>query len=151
MNIFPFIDPELNIEDGEMAEKEVPLAQEWAWNFDKDEFDLKNGSMYIVEKNEAIKVWIYKILKTERFKYIIYDHDYGHDLKDFIGKTGTQAYIKAEIKRMVEEAILSTLEDYVVELRNHTIEIDSDLVNISFTAITIYDEEVDIDGITVYR
>lgn len=149
--LFPFIEPDFVVEEGELEEKEVQLAQEWAWDFDEDEFKLKNGQMYIVEKNEAIKIWIYKILRTERFKYLIYDHDYGHDLKDFIGKTGTQAYIKAEIKRMVEEAILSTLEDYVLELRNFKVDIDSDLVMISFVAMTIYDEEVAIDGIQIFR
>lgn len=150
-DLFPFVEPDMVVKEGELEEKEIQLAQEWAWDFKKDEFKLKNGKMYIVEKNEAIKIWIYKILKTERFKYLIYDHDYGHDLSYFIGQTGTQAYIKAEIERIVKEAILSTLEDYVLELRDFKVDIDSDLVIISFIAITIYDEEVAIDGIQIFR
>lgn len=152
--IFPFIDPQVVIDDGELGNREVPLAREWAWNFERDEFDLKNGKMYIVEGNEAIKIWIYKILKTERFKYLIYDHDYGNDLYDYVGRTGTQAYIRSEIKRVVEEAILSTLEDYVLELRNHLVSIKYDGVFIDFNAHTIYDDEddrgVDINDFQIY-
>ena len=28
-----------------------------------------DGSMKIVTRNEAIKVWVYKVLQTERFRY----------------------------------------------------------------------------------
>lgn len=150
MNIFPFTDPKEYIEEMEIS-KEVPLAKEWAWDFTKNEFKLRNGKMYLVEKNEAVKIWIYKILKTERFKYLAYDHDYGHDLKTFIGYTGSQGYIKSEVKRVVEEAILSTLSDYIEKLYDFKIDILDDLVCIYFKASTIYDEEVEIDGFTLYR
>lgn len=150
MSIFPFTDPKEYIEEN-YIDQEIPLAREWAWDFNKNEFKLKNGQMFIVEKNEAIKIWIYKILKTERFKYLIYNHDYGNDLKAFIGYTGSQDYIKSEVKRVVKESILATLSDYIEKLYDFKIDILDDLVCIYFKVSTIYDGEVDIDGFTLYR
>lgn len=40
----------------------------------------------IVEGIEAIKVWIWNCLHTQRFRYPIYSWDYGADLEQYIGQ-----------------------------------------------------------------
>ena len=57
---FPFIGTNIAV-----TEEDLPLYQEYAWNFDIDKFIYDNaGNHVLVEGNEAIKVWIYKALKT---------------------------------------------------------------------------------------
>ena len=47
------------------VENELPLLKEFAWDFDKDRFIYKtDGTIRTVKENEALKVWIYKALKT---------------------------------------------------------------------------------------
>ena len=56
---------------------DLPIFQEYAWNFDNDTFIFEHGRHKIVTENEALKVWIYKTLKTERWRYRAYETSYG--------------------------------------------------------------------------
>ena len=46
------------------------LAKEWAWDFIKQDFALKDGRMYFVFKDEAIRLWIWKLFNTSRFEEV---------------------------------------------------------------------------------
>lgn len=80
--------------------------REFAWDFNTDTFKKDGKGNYIVlEGNEAIKVWVYKCLKTERYRYRAYFDDYGAELERFVGQPndggeGTELY------RYVREALL---------------------------------------------
>lgn len=54
---------------------------------------------------EAMKQAIFKIINTERYKYLIYDWDYGIELNDLIGEA--IPYVYAEIQRRITEALLA--------------------------------------------
>lgn len=79
----------------------LPLLKEYAWDFTHDKFRKNaDGQHIIVQENEALKVWIYKTLKTERFRYIAYHDSYGIELEKYIGQTnipGTAEMIKKDI------------------------------------------------------
>ena len=49
---------------------------------------------------EAMKQAIFKIINTERYKYLIYDWNYGIELNDLIGKP--IPYVYAEIERRIK-------------------------------------------------
>lgn len=57
-----------------------------------------------VDELEAYKQAVYKILSTERYKYIIYSWDYGVELLDLIGRP--VAYVVPEIEARIIEAIM---------------------------------------------
>lgn len=136
-SIFPFMDPqEVLIEE---TETELPIAREWAWDFEKLDFKTKDGKMYQVEGKEAIKIWLWKIFQTPRYRYLIYSWDYGHELESLIGQ-GSQSYIKAEAERLIKEAIWPTLNGYVEDIKKLEIDLVNDVLDISFIAITPYGE-----------
>ena len=58
-----------------------------------------------VDGLEAMKQAIYKILQTERYRYAIYDWNYGMGLEDLIGKNVT--YVIPELKKRIEDALLA--------------------------------------------
>lgn len=65
---FPFLSSSKNV-----STSSLPLFKTYAWDFEKDEFVRDgNGHMILLEGNDALKVWIYKALKTERFIYKAY-------------------------------------------------------------------------------
>ena len=136
-SLFPFMDPQ-EVLVGE-TETELPLAKEWAWDFERLDFKLKDGKMYQVEGKEAIKIWLWKIFQTPRYRYLIYSWDYGHELESLIGQ-GSQSFIRAEAERLIKEAIWSTLNGYVEDIKNLEIDLVNDVLDISFTAITPYGE-----------
>ena len=63
----------------------VPL--ELDYDFDKNDFRYdSNGQHIIVSGNDALKIWIYKALMTERFRYLAYSWQYGLEVRPYIGK-----------------------------------------------------------------
>ena len=57
-----------------------------------------------VDDVEALKQAIYKALSTEQYEYPIYSFDYGIAWKELIGEE--RAYVRAEMKRMIQEVLL---------------------------------------------
>ena len=53
---------------------------------------------------EALKQAIYKVLATEQFEYPVYSFNYGIAWKELIGEE--QPYVRAEMKRLIQEALL---------------------------------------------
>lgn len=134
--IFPFID----ISDETIAEQtqELPTPKEYAWDFENNDFILKDGRFVVVEGLEAIKIWIYKTLQTPRFRYAIYSDDYGHDLEDLIGSDFSKSAIESEVKRMIYEALM--VNPYIEGIENIEVTFDGDILGISCIVITPYGE-----------
>ena len=135
-SIFPFMDPQVI----PTKEVELPLAQEWAWDFEKLDFKLKDGKMYLVEGKEAVKIWIWKLFMTTRYREVIFNWDYGSELENLRGQGYTQGYLNSEAGRYVREAIEYNLKDYVTDVRNVEVSFDEGALTIEFTAITPYGE-----------
>lgn len=99
--------PEVNI-PLEEAEQERPTTgrKSFLFDFDKGDFATVDGKLVRTEGLEAVKVWIEKVLRTERFKFRIYDAgDYGITISDFIHSDYPVDFIKTELEREVREAL----------------------------------------------
>lgn len=128
--MFPF---DLEDEDIEVEEKEEELYKEY-------EIDWKTGQLTgrIVEGLEAVKVWIYLALQTDRYVFEQFTWDYGHELSTLIGSSNNQEYLQMEVKRMVEECLF--INEHITGVSNLQCEINEEKITISFTAITDYGE-----------
>lgn len=85
---------------------------------------------------EAMKQAIFKIINTERYKYLIYDWNYGIELNDLIGKP--IPYVYAEIERRIKEALLT--DNRIKEVTDFRFSNNGGDVLCLFTANTIYGE-----------
>ena len=85
----------------------LPTFREYAWDFDKDRF-LRDGAgnMILLEKNEALKVWIYHAMKVERWAYLAYSSSYGVETQQFFGKVMTVGERRSELRRTIIEALM---------------------------------------------
>lgn len=70
------------------------------------QMDMHNEPRVIgyVDELDAIRQAIYKILSTERYKYLIYSWNYGIELADLFGKPVD--YVCPELERRISEALL---------------------------------------------
>ena len=133
---FPFIGTDIEVE-----ETELPLFEQPAWDFNNDKFIYDgNGFHVIVTGKEALKVWIYKALKTERFSYIAYSWQYGIELHPFIGKVMSVQERYSELKRIITECLMVnpyivSIDSVVFEPTNH-----GEDVTTTVTLTTIYGE-----------
>ena len=72
--IYEFIDNQLNENT-----KEPVQAKEYAYDMDTGQFKYKDGRMYFVYDNDALMVKIWKLFMTERYRWVVFDWDYGHE------------------------------------------------------------------------
>lgn len=133
MAIFPFVSV-----TAEQETTSLPIFQEIAWNYETDSPIMQDGEPVIVEKTEAIKVWIHKAMNTERYLYMAHTWKYGAEVESLIGTTLTPKAKESEIKRYITEALL--VNPYITEVKEFFISFKSDTVNAEFTVITIYGE-----------
>lgn len=135
MSIFPFIDP-----DGLGGSRETPLPmfREYAYDYENNCLLLRNGQTYLVEGNEALRIWIFKALITERFRYIAYDSDYGSEIDTLVGGLNSRV-ILSELKRFIIEALM--VNPYILELSNFQFTQSGSGVRVEFDCATIYGKE----------
>lgn len=132
-SIFPFLNSNI---DRPQTTNELKLFEEIAWDFDNNTPIIVDGEFKKVQKNDALKVWIYKALKTERYKYTIYTWNYGNELERLIGTNNYPEMIKSQMIRYISEAILTN--PYINSISNITVSPDSDKINANFEVKTIY-------------
>ncbi|MER0283395.1 MULTISPECIES: DUF2634 domain-containing protein [unclassified Clostridioides] len=134
--IFPFIGVP---EDYEIPKKEeLGLFHEVAWDFEKDEPIVENGDFKIIEENEAIKVWVYKCIKTNKNEHEIYSNDYGTELTDLIGQKYSKGLTESEASRYIKEALL--MNPYILQVDVVSTNFKKDILSAYIKISTIYGE-----------
>jgi hypothetical protein len=94
---------------------------------------------------EAMKQAIYKIIQTERYKYLIYDWNYGIELEGLIGKD--PLFVLGELERIFSEALKT--DDRITSISNFIVnQTDKSDFLVSFTANTT-EGDIDIEGVEV--
>lgn len=99
----------LEFEEVLQEEQDQPLiGRSFLFDFKKGDFVLKDGKFVVIEGKEALKQWIEMTIRTERFKFRVYEGtDYGIQLEDLIGSSYPKAFIEAEMEREISEALTS--------------------------------------------
>ena len=133
MSLFPSIAPQTT----ETA-IELEMYYETQWDYENNAPVLKNGSPVIISGKEAVAVWAWKVLQTQRYRYEIYTWDYGCEVESLIGQTYTDELKQSEAARYVRECLL--VNPYIEGVSNITVTLDNETMNISCVIETIYGE-----------
>ena len=90
------------------AVKTAVTGRSFLFDFTTGDFVVRNGRLVECDGMDAIRVWIEKILRTEKSRFKIYnDTEYGCKLEDLIiGGSYPIAFIESELKREIEDALL---------------------------------------------
>ena len=117
----------------------LPLFKMYGWDFDKDCFICdEEGHPILLEGNEALKIWIIKALKTERFMYLAYSWRYGADLKKFIGRVLGVQERRSELRREITECLLVNAYIKSIEKMEFVETENGKDLQINITLTTIY-------------
>ena len=135
MNLFPTIQPAETSADVSAG---LPLCREVAWDFEHNIPRWQGGEPVIVIGKDAVKVWIWKALKTQRARQEIYSRDYGSELEGLIGQACSPALKEAEAPRYLRECLL--INPYITAVKNIKAEFHDDTLTVSGVAVTIYGE-----------
>ena len=115
---------------------ELPIFKELAFDFETGQLKMNGGQYYYVEKNEALKIWIYKALNASRFTYLAYSTNYGNEINTLVGRYLAKQLLFSELKRLIEEALLCN--PYITNLTEFDIERKGSEVYCTFAVNTIY-------------
>lgn len=121
---------------------EVNLVQQPSKTYALDFYNTNKVAGY-KDELKAMEQAIYKIVNTERYKYIIYSWNYGIELYDLIGQP--IPYIYAETQRRIEEALLN--DDRINKVYNFVFSNTSGDVLVTFDVDTIYGTVTDVEKV----
>lgn len=123
-----------------IEKEKLPLFTEYAIDFNTLE-PLKNGDKLAeLNGNEALKVWIFKALKTKRNFYEIHSDSYGNDLDVHIGTVYQESIKNALIISEIKDCL--SVNPYILDCYNFELNYNNDDNNlkVSFNISTVYGE-----------
>ncbi len=118
---------EVEVNMGSIERKTIPSL---TWKIRQDEEQLRGS----IDDIEAMRQAIDKILQTERYRFLIYDWNYGIELEDLIGQNAT--YVIPELKRRIEDALLA--DDRVTAVTDFSFAQEKDSISAQFLVHTIF-------------
>lgn len=90
----------------------------------------------MTDNKEALKQAIAKAILTPRARHNIYDDTYGCEIWELIGSDVTNAFLDAEIPRMVREAI--EYDDRIITVTDVSVTRSGDAIFIDITVDSIF-------------
>lgn len=124
----------LTVEDiQKFSDQSIPETNTYMIDFD-------NGRLSgTISGKEAVEQYIYKTLKTECNKYLIYDMKVGTGIKALVKQgIASRAYIETDIPRLVRKALNDKRILKVYDFTFSYPEEEKDAIKICFSVDTIY-------------
>lgn len=135
---FENLTKEIEDEEIDVEVEEETVRSDYEINFETGELTGR-----IITGLDAIKQWVKIVLLTDRYRYPQYSWDHGGELSTLIGQGYDEAYVKSEVKRMIEDAIL--IDEDIIGIEDLTCSMMDDRLSIHFYLNTIYGGgEVDV-------
>lgn len=121
----------------ETTASDLPVFKEYAWDYERDRFIYNaDGTHKIVEKNEAIKVWVLHTLRVERYRYLAYFDDYGIELEPFVGTGPNDSERSSELFQYVKEGLL--VNPYILDVTALSTKLDYKKITMTLHLETVY-------------
>ncbi|MGK0467157.1 DUF2634 domain-containing protein [Clostridium sp.] len=142
-NILPFLENEvINNYSEIVADTTSNATRGKSFNFDfvAGDFVVEDGKVEELTGIEALKVYIIKLIKTEKFKFKIYAtgeiDEYGITLMDLIHSNYPYFFIKSEIQREITEELLKNTE--ILGVKDFVFTREKRTLIVAFTVNSIY-------------
>lgn len=112
----------------EMDKLEKKTMPSLTWKIREEKKEVRGD----VDAAEAMGQAVAKLLQTERYRYVIYDWNYGIELEDLFGRNVT--YVIPELKKRIGEALLA--DDRVTAVTDFSFRQEQGSVTASFLVHT---------------
>ena len=98
-----------------------------------------------IDGRDAILQFVDKAVRTARYRFPIYDWDYGCEIEDLIGQDVSVALLESEIPRVIREALI--YDDRIDDVGGFTIRREADNLYVSFF-VMVNGENIPV-GVTI--
>lgn len=116
----------------------LPPAREVAWDFVLDPPIWRSGSPLYVTGADAVLVWAWNCIHTERFAHDVFTAAYGQDLAGLIGQPYGDEVRQSEAIRKLREALM--INPYITAVDQVSARFEGAMLIVSFRMHTIYGE-----------
>ncbi len=140
MSIFPDIMTQ-TIYNAE-TDRNIDYGSEIRMDYNTGEIVIEDGEPKIFTGLEALRIWVEKALITARYRWPIYSWSYGSEITDIIGLSLNSGVTKAEIRRVVREALI--YDTRIKDISNFKINKNKDKLNIEFTVNTMLNDTLEV-------
>lgn len=132
-------DAEIIAEDAETLEETNEIYPTKTWRLDRE----SGRIIEVIDDEEALYQFITKALRTARYRYRIYDEQYGNEIEGLIGSNVSDALAQSEIPRLIEEALI--YDDRINEVRTLNVRRESDKLYADVEVDSVYgDVQVEV-------
>ncbi len=116
----------------------VELELTYKTNETKTHFmNIDQNSIYgFVDEKEALKQAIFKILNTQRNKYLMYSRNYGIDIDDLFGEQ--ISYVKSQLEERIVDAL--SIDERIIDVYDFNYTDDYKNLAVTFKVKSIYGE-----------
>lgn len=132
MNLFPFKN------SSDIGSDELPIFIEFAWDYENDCHVVEDGELKKVTGLEAVRVWAYKALRIQRYRYLSFSWQYGSEIEELIGQVMSNDQMKKEIEKRVGDALL--VSPYIFNVKDFEVDSSDDVPSVSFKIVSVYGE-----------
>lgn len=131
--MFPKIEENITMNNSPLTK----MGKSFLFDFDAGDFTVVDGKVQECHSIEAVRVWIKKVLYTEKNRFKIYESgEYGVSLKDFVNGDYPAVFAEIEIEREIKEALLKNVD--ITTVHTFNFKRNGRTLNCSFTVETIY-------------
>ena len=135
-SIYPFLQT-VKYTEGVSDPAELPLFIDAKWNDAEGCAELDElEEPIMVSGTEAIRGWIYRTLRTQRYAEELYSFDYGSEVSDLIGRNWSKETRLSEAERYIKEALLQN--PYILSVEIDDLTFENCTLTVSLTARTVY-------------
>lgn len=135
---FP-LNQDQNESNSNTTTKNNNFGKSFLFDFELGDFILLDGKTQIIEGEKALRVWIKKALRTEKYKYKIYeiiDDTYGIELNEYLHSDYPTGVIYAGIQSSITE-MLTTHPD-ITAVTSFEFTRDKQNLGVSFIVSSVY-------------
>lgn len=126
----------------QLTTKSENLGKTFLYDFKSGEFVLKDGKPVEVTGKKAIEIWIEKILRTQKFRWGIYENvDYGTTIEDLIvGNSYPKNFLESELKREISQEVIK--HPRIESLSDWSFTVEKEKLKVAFTVNLINGESM---------
>jgi hypothetical protein len=149
MSIFPELDIEIDLTDTIVTTDTLPpLGKVFLFNFDTNQYVLKDGKLVECTEIQAIMQWASLCVRTYIDKYKVYiGTGFGINAEDIIGhKTNLDDFYTIELEREIKEGL--TKNPRIIDVINVVFTQENNKLNTAFT-MELYNNELVPQEVTI--
>jgi len=126
---------------------ELPLYRDWAVDWERGCFALRDGKPYLISGAKALKNWVRCALHAQSVRHWFSAHsaDYGNQFAELVGESMDRGILENRLRKEIRETLL--VSPYLTGVDGFAFTRTGAAVTVRFTVHTVYDafdEEVQL-------